>query len=71
MITTERKRHSYRKKVFLVFTRDFPTTLKSFTVKAGTSVYVKAMKSSYLFGPFWDLKFWRFPLLKIKSGWVL
>ena len=30
----------------------------------------KAMKSSYLHGPFWDLKFWRFSLLKIKTGWV-
>ena len=31
----------------------------------------KAMKSSYLLGQFWYLKFWRFSLLKIKTGWVL
>ena len=31
----------------------------------------KAMKSSYLLGPFWDLKLWRFSLLKIMTGWVL
>ena len=31
----------------------------------------KAMKSSYFLRLFWDLKFWRFFLLKIKTGWVL
>jgi hypothetical protein len=31
----------------------------------------KGMKSSYLLRPFWDLKFWRISLLKIKTGWVL
>ena len=30
--------------------------------------HIKAMKSSYLLWPFWDLKFWRFSLLKIKTG---
>ena len=28
----------------------------------------KAMKSSYLLRPFWDLKLWRFSLLKIMTG---
>jgi hypothetical protein len=28
------------------------------------------MKPNYLLGPFWDLKFCSFSLLKIKTGWV-
>ena len=32
-----------------------------------TYTALKAMKSSYLLGPFCDLKFWRFSLLKIKT----
>ena len=33
---------------------------------SATAYSTKAMNSSYLFGPFW-----RFSLLKIKTGWVL
>ena len=32
---------------------------------------IEASKSSYLLGPFWDLKFRRFSLEKIKTDWVL
>ena len=58
----------------------FPWFLKSYDVvpydseKLGLEVgplFCKAMKSSSLLGPFWDLKFWRFSLLNIKAGWVL
>ena len=36
-----------------------------------SSVIHKAMKSSYLLGPFWYLKFLIFSLLQIKTDWVL
>ena len=34
-------------------------------------IHTKAMKSSYFLGPFWDIKFWRFSLLEVKTVWVL